>query len=98
MADSAEKRSNFFQIINSIILTVVGILAVYISVSVGEIRSRQENTAIELIRIKTIQDANTMAIGTMNTRVTALEHDYMTYIQEWVESNYVRKPQRFNEK
>jgi hypothetical protein len=94
MTDAAEKRSNFFQVVISIILTVIAILATFISISVAEIRNEQVNTATELMRIKTVQDVNTANIGTLNTRLSVLEHDYMTYIQEWVEANYVRKPQK----
>lgn len=88
-----ERKISFLQYLNTIILTVIAIVAVVIWSSVNDVKKEQVDFKAELLRIKTIQDINTTNIGSINGRVSALESETFTKYQEWVDENYIRKPQ-----
>ena len=81
-------KSDFFRNINTIILTIIGVLATIITISVNDIRNRQIRVGEEMVRIKTIQDENTLKIN------THLLINISEDIKGWVDQNYVRKPQK----
>lgn len=89
-----DKRLSFVQNLNTIILTVIAILAMIIFLTVSGVKKSQEEASKELIRMKTVQDINVAAIKEVGSRVTTLELNYMEYIKSWVDANYVRKPQK----
>ena len=89
--EKADKKINFFQYINTVILTIIGIVAIMIFISNTNIRKSQQETSIELIRMKTIQDINTANIMSVDKRVTALEINSVDYIKTWIEDNFIRK-------
>jgi hypothetical protein len=89
------------QYINTVILTVVGIFAMLIFISINNVRSDQQTMALsqiefgkELLRLKTVQDINVGSVKDLDKRVTTLELNYLDYIKTWVDQNYIRKPQR----
>lgn len=89
--EKADKKISFFQYVNTVILTVIGIVAIMIFISNTNIRKSQSETSIELIRMKTIQDINTSNILSVEKRVTAIEVNSIEYIKTWVEENFQRK-------
>ena len=89
--EKADKKINFFQYVNTIILTIIGIVAIMIFISNTNIRRSQTETGIELIRMKTIQDINTSNINLIDKRLTVMEINSVDYIKNWIEDNFVRK-------
>jgi hypothetical protein len=86
-----EKRINLLQYINTVILTVIGIFATLIFVTTTNVRQAQNETAQELVRMKTVQDINVANVSQIDKRVTSLELNYLDYIKTWVDDNFVRK-------
>jgi hypothetical protein len=93
---TTDKKISFLQALNTIILTAVLGMATIISVTISKIRTDQENQGKELIRIKTIQDANSLSIQILNSRVNALEVYNSASLKQWVDDNYKRLPQKQN--
>jgi hypothetical protein len=91
---TTDKRVSFLQYLNTVILTAILGMATIISINVSKVRTDQETQAKELVSIKTIQDANTLSIQILNSRVSALEIYNQTMIKQWVDDNYVRLPQK----
>jgi hypothetical protein len=89
-----EKKVEFLQYLNTTILTIIGILAIFIYTSVSDVKKQQVDFGAELLRIKTIQDINTTNISLINSRVSTLEKDNLIQFQAWVDQNYIRKPQQ----
>jgi hypothetical protein len=73
---------------------VIGIFTTIIFFMLNGIKTEQSEFAKELLRIKTVQDINTSAISSVSARVSTLELNYLDYIKNWVDDNYVRKPQQ----
>jgi hypothetical protein len=63
---------------------------------VCDIRLEQENQSRELVRMRTIQDANSLSIKILNDRVSTLEQYNQSTMKQWVDDNYVRIPQNKN--
>lgn len=89
------------QYINTVILTIVGIFATLIFVTITNIRDEQQTITInqtefekELLRLKTVQDINVAGVKDLNSRLSTLELNYLDYIKTWVDQNYVRKLQK----
>jgi hypothetical protein len=93
MTITDKQEISFLQYLNTAILTMIGIVAIFIFVSVKDVKEQQAVFQTELIRIKTIQDINTTNISEINSRVSALEKSDMLQLQGWVDANYVRKKQ-----
>jgi hypothetical protein len=101
---TTEQNSNrvkFLQYLNTIILTVIGIFAIMIFTTVRSVRqdqtllkATQEEYGKELLRLKTVQDINVAAIKDVASRISTLELNYLDYIKNWVDANYLRKPQK----
>jgi len=92
--ESNEKRISFIQYMNTIILTVIGVFALMIYLTIAKVKDNQSISSTELVRIKTIQDINTAEIKNINVRVTTLENNNLDYIKTWTDLNYMRKPQK----
>jgi hypothetical protein len=89
----AEKKINFLQYLNTAILTVIGIFAIMIFITVNDVKSAQSTGLATDTQLKTTQDIMTKDIADLKTRVLALERDNMQAIQQWVENNFVRRDQ-----
>jgi hypothetical protein len=87
----AIKRANFFQIINTFILTVIGIFTILVFITVGNIKDKQSANAVELARMKAIQDENVLKITKLESQQNALMYEYKYNIQVWVDANFKRK-------
>lgn len=88
------KRIKIIEYINTVILTIIGISSTIIFVMLSNVRQSQEETAKELIRLKTVQEMNVSAVKGLTDRVQNLELSYLEYIKNWVDENYIRKPQK----
>jgi hypothetical protein len=96
-----EKRMQFLQYLNTVILTMTLSLAGFIYANITGVKKEQEKMTIsqnefgkEILRIKTLQDINTAAIADIDGRVDKLELNFLDYIKNWVDQNYMRKPQQ----
>jgi hypothetical protein len=58
------------------------------------IRNTQNAQAVELARMKAIQDVNTANISLLANRVNTLELDKIDAVKTWVEQNFTRKPDK----
>ena len=95
--EKADRKINLFQYINTIILTLISTFAILIYISNKDIKKNQETTAIELVRMKTIQDINTNSIAQIDKRLSTLEANYLDYIKTWVDDNFLRKTNNMKE-
>jgi len=75
-------------------IAIIGIVAGQIFFTVDDIRDIQQKKAEEIVKLKTVQDANTKNIGDIHNRVFNLEINNVEAMKKWTEDNYVRKPQR----
>jgi hypothetical protein len=64
------------------------------AVLLTNIRNTQNSQAVELARMKAIQDINTANISLLANRVNTLELDKIDAIKTWVEQNFTRKPDK----
>ena len=94
MTINNDKRMNFIQYLNTVLLTIVGLASVIIVSSISKIRNNQEGFAKQLIELKTIQSINVENIKTNDARLKTLELNYIDLMKTWVDANYVRKPQK----
>ena len=85
---SSEKNSNFFKSVITIILTIIAVLASLITISLSRVLTNQEEVGKELVRMKTIQDENTLKIN------THMNKPDIELLKNWVDDNYIRKPQK----
>jgi hypothetical protein len=99
--DQSEKQVKFLQYINTAILTFIGTVAMIMFLTMADIKKSQiqgaamhEEFGKELLRLKTVQDINVASVKDLNQRVTTLEMNYLDYVKNWVDQNYVRKPQK----
>ena len=94
MTINNDKRMNFIQYLNTVLLTIVGLASVIIVSSISKIRNNQEEFAKQLIELKTIQSINVENIKANDARLKTLELNYIDLMKTWVDANYVRKPQK----
>jgi len=94
MTINNDKRMNFIQYLNTVLLTIVGLASVIIVSSISKIRNNQEGFAKQLIELKTIQSINVENIKANDARLKTLELNYIDLMKTWVDANYVRKPQK----
>jgi hypothetical protein len=90
---SADKRTQMLQYLNTFILTCILGFAVMIFTTLTTVKKDNVEAQKELLRIKTVQDYNSSAIVKLNDRVDDLELLRDQAIRDWVDKNYVRKPQ-----
>jgi len=90
---AGNKNFNLLQYLITTMVTVIGIFTTIIFFMLNDIKTEQTEFAKELLRIKTVQDINTGSISNLSARVSTLELNYLDYIKNWVDQNYVRKPQ-----
>jgi len=87
-------KVKIIQYINTIILSVIGIFSIMLFATISEIKDNQAAMSIEIIKIKTVQDINTVNINTLDTRIEALEYYNLETLKTWIDNNYIRKPQK----
>ena len=86
-----DKKASYFQYINTVILLILAIFSVLTFNNIREVKVKQTESSIELIRIKTVQDNNTLSISNLNVRVSAIEVNALDELKTWTEANFVRK-------
>lgn len=86
-----KKQVDWLRYINTFILTFVLGFTIMCFTSINTVKVTQAEQGKELVRIKTIQDANTLSISTLNARVSAIEMNQMEAIKNWVEANFQRR-------
>lgn len=91
--ETGDKRLTFLQYLNTTILAVIGTITMVIFAMLTNIKAEQIEFSKELLRLKTVQDINVSNVGSIETRLTTLELNYLEYIKTWVDQNYVRRPQ-----
>ena len=96
-----ERTNKFLQYINTALLSLILGVASMTSVKMTrfnnelkQVQIAQEVMKSEDTRLKTIQDINTISLTNLDTRVTTLEIGYVESIKNWVDLNYMRKPQK----
>lgn len=94
MQEQNRERLSFLQYLNTTILTIIGIITMVIFLMLNNIKKDQVDFAKELLRLKTVQDINVNNVVSIEKRVTNLELNYFDYIKNWIDENYIRKPQK----
>jgi len=94
MKEESDKRVRFLQYINTGLLTLILGMASMIAVQLTKVNDAQSSMQAELLRIKTVQDINTVNISVLDNRVKVLELNYTADLKNWVDQNYVRKAQK----
>jgi hypothetical protein len=88
------KQIDWLKFINTFILSVIAIFTIISFNMLATIQKENTTTKIELVRLKTIQDENTNKITVLTSRVNILENENANALKQWVDDNYVRKPQK----
>lgn len=94
MENQNDNRLGFIQYLNTVILTIIGLISGIIAFSLREVKASQEDFAKQLIEVKTIQNIHDKIITTNDSRVKVLELNYVDLMKTWVDANYIRKPQK----
>jgi len=93
MTEKIESRVSLMQYINTVLITLVLAVSGFIFTKVELIERKQNEAGAELIRLKTVQDINTVNISNLHNRVFSLEVDNTEKLKKWIDENYTRKPQ-----
>lgn len=94
MKEESDKRVRLLQYINTFILTAILGMSTMAAVQLTQVKDTQSELQAEVLRIKTIQDINTTNISILDSRVKILEINATADLKNWVDLNYVRKPQK----
>jgi hypothetical protein len=91
--ETDHKTIGFLQYLNTFILAVLTIVSGLIFTTLVNIKVVQEEQGKEMIRLKTMQDVN---VSNVNMLIKKSENELVNRIslQDWVDDNFVRKPQR----
>ena len=92
--ENNNKHFDLFKWIITILVTLGLGLTSMNAVLLTNIKNTQNAQAVELARIKAIQDVNTANISLLANRVNTLELDKIDAIKTWVEQNFTRKPDK----
>ena len=88
------KNTDWKSYINMILLAVIMSLSVLAFNKIAQIHDSQELNAKEMVRINTTQLNIIRDIDALDTRVKALELSYITELRNYMDDNFVRKPQK----
>ena len=89
-----DRKITGLQYFNTVLLTIISItLAILLGV-VAEVRHNQEMTSIEIAKQKVTQEMNVTRITKLEDRTANLEKYNESTIKDWVEQNFVRRPQK----
>ncbi len=94
MDQTGSTKVKFVQYLNTVILTVIGIVSTIIVLQMNKVVDSQAQFSKEMVHLNTVQEINTRTIEGLDTRVKTLELNYLDYIKTWVDQNYIRKPQK----
>lgn len=94
MTKEDDKRIDWLKFINTTIITIILGVSILCFTGISSLKEQQIEVGKELVRLKTIQDANTLAITILNGRVGAIETNQSELIKSWVELNFMRKTQK----
>ena len=90
----SEIKINFLNYLNTTLLTASVAILMFVFTTVDKIKTGQEDSGKESARLKLIAEQTANDVVSLESRVRALEKSNYTEMQAWVESNYIRKPQR----
>jgi hypothetical protein len=90
----SERQVKFVSYLNTVFLTLITGLAMLIFITVSTLRKEISSTQQAMIRFQVIQDHNTVQIDDVDARVKILEITNLQDIKNWIDLNYVRKPQK----
>ena len=94
LKEESDKRVRFLQYINTGLLTLILAVSSFIGAQLISVTASQSRQDVELLRIKTVQDYNSIAVSSLDIRVKTLEVNWSSELKNWVDDNYVRKPQK----
>lgn len=86
--------TGILQYLITLMVSIIGIFTTIIFFMLNTIKEDQTKFSTEMTRIKTVQDYNSGAVQSLDGRVKLLELNYVDLIKEWVDANYIRKPQK----
>lgn len=89
-----KKQTDWLKYINTFILSVIAIFTIISFNILSTVQKENTATKIELVRLKTVQDANVINVSILTAKVGALENENANSLKEWVDANYVRKAQK----
>ena len=91
--EEVDKRVHFLQYVNTTILTLIFGVAIMIFTTVTNVKNTQQGAGQELVRLKAVQDINITNVDKLSSRVNMLETNYVESLKNWIDANYIRKPQ-----
>lgn len=101
MAENGNGKSKLFQYLNSFLLSLIAIFSIFILTTVRNVRESQIKLSLEQtvmqgedLRLKTIQDINVINVANQESRIIVLETNYIERLKNWIDLNYIRKPQK----
>ena len=90
----SDSKVTFLNYLNTALLTCACTILIFVFSVVDKIKTGQEDSGKEISRLKIIADQTAVDVASLESRVRTLEKSNYIEMQGWVESNYVRKPQR----
>lgn len=90
----SESRVTFLNYINTTMLTAVCTVLIFVFSTVDRIKVGQEESGKEIARLKAIMEQTAGDVASLESRVRTLEKSNYSELQTWVETNYIRKPQK----
>jgi len=88
-----EKRVTFLQYLNTVLLSVISIVLIFLCNAVIVVKENQEKAAVEVATMKTKLDVNIGTTANLENRVRTIEFNNTEVLKNWVDQNYVRKSQ-----
>ena len=92
--NNIKRQTDWLKYINTFILSVIAIFTIVSFNILSSVQKENTQTKIELVRLKTVQDENTLKILALQGRVSQIELNNMSELKTWVDNNYVRKAQK----
>jgi hypothetical protein len=89
-----DKRVMWLQYLNTGLLTIILGISSMAAVILTNVKNTQSDSKVELARLKANQDYNSNILSNHEIRINELELFNATQLKEWVDANYIRKPQR----
>ena len=92
--DKIDKRFDYLRYINTILIAFILAFSVMCWNGIRNVKAIQETVGNELILIRERQNVNTTNIDFLDKRVTLIESNVVENLKQWIDENYIRKPQK----
>jgi len=89
-----KKQVEWLKYINTGLLTIILGTLMLIFNSQTSLHEAMESQKLDIAKLSVTQTQNVQNVTQLQTRVTALETENLQELKQWIDDNYVRKPQK----